>query len=369
MLDPGQMLGEIEEDLKRAIGVDTEGVFRRMTRFGIPNEDWKTWRTNEGVEVLVPGRFHTQVDENGDMLAYPQGDLSARPSARMPQGGHFFDNIIRQDPINEETLNPEDNLEEFGLISGEDLGFLQREATRAAATGRAVVASFGGMALGDINAVPGPSLRHPKGIRDITEWYISTHSRPEYVRRVFAGQVQLALTNLERIAAAVGDLVDVVMICGTDFGTQTSSFCSVETFRSLWMPYYQSMNDWIHRNTRWKTFKHSCGAVEKFMGPFIEAGFDIVNPVQCSAAGMDPEHLKQHYGQQLVFWGGGAETQTVLQFGTPDQVREQVLRRCEVFSRQGGFVFTSVHNVQALTPVENIVAMIEAAHEFNGDRR
>jgi uroporphyrinogen-III decarboxylase len=185
------------------------------------------------------------------------------------------------------------------------------------------------------------------------------------VHAVFAGQCEIALANLERIAARLGDLVDVVYICGADFGTQTSSFCSVATFRELWMPYYREVNNWIHKNTRWKTFKHSCGAVEKFIPSFMEAGFDILNPVQCSAAGMDAETLKEKYGQDLVFWGGGVDTQQVLPFGTPEEVRREVLERCEVFSRDGGFVFNTIHNLQAGTPVPNVVAMLEAVREFN----
>lgn len=365
-IDPGQMLGEIEEDLKRAMGIDVEGFWRRMTRFGFPNENWKSWRMHHGLEILVPGEFNVTTDENGDTLMYPQGDITASPSARMPKGGHFFDAIIRQEVIEEDRLDPQDNLEEYGPISEQELSHLEREAKRAAATRRAVVASFGGTAFGDIAHIPGVSLKKPKGIRDVTEWYISTRARRDYVHKVFAGQCKIALANLEKIAHRVDGLVDVVMICGTDFGTQTSSFCSVETFRELWMPYYKQVNEWIHGNTSWKTFKHSCGAVEKFLPSFIESGFDIFNPVQCSAAGMNPEHLKQTYGDRLVFWGGGVDTQHVLPFGTPDEVREQVLRRCEVFSEQGGYVFNPVHNVQAGTPVENIVAMINAVAEFNG---
>ncbi len=126
------------------------------------------------------------------------------------------------------------------------------------------------------------------------------------------------------------------------------------------------INDWIHAHTPWKTFKHSCGAVANFVPAFIEAGFDILNPVQCSAVGMDARQLKEKYGRDVVFWGGGVETQTVLAFGSPDDVRRQVLERCEIFARGGGFVFTSVHNIQAQTPVENLVAMIDAVHEFDG---
>jgi len=368
VIEPGQMLGEIDESLKLAMGIDTEPVRGRTTRFGFPAENWKPWRMYDGLEVLVPGGFNVTVDENGDTLMYPQGDTTLSPSSRMPKDGYFFDSIIRQDPFDEETLRPEDNLEEYGPISDGDLDYFKCVARNAAATGRAVVASFGGTGLGDIALVPGVGLRHPKGIRDITEWYISTRSRRNFVHAIFDRQCEIALGNLARIAARLGDLVDVVYICGTDFGTQNSSFCSAATFRELWMPYYQRVNNWIHKNTRWLTFKHSCGAVAKFLPSFIESGFDILNPVQCSATGMDPEELKSTYGQNLVFWGGGVDTQQVLPFGTPREVREQVLRRCEIFAAGGGFVFCTIHNIQAETPVENIVAMLDAVHEFNGNR-
>ena len=178
----------------------------------------------------------------------------------------------------------------------------------------------------------------------------------------------MALDNLEKIHAVVGDSIDAVFVCGTDFGTQTSTFCSAKTFRDLYFPYYKQVNDWIHRHTGWRTFKHSCGAVEKFIPCFIDAGFDILNPVQCSAAGMGAEHLKQEYGDRLTFWGGAVDTQHVLPFGTPEEVRRQALERCELFSRDGGFVFNAIHNIQARTPVRNIMALIDAVHEFNGTR-
>jgi uroporphyrinogen-III decarboxylase len=134
------------------------------------------------------------------------------------------------------------------------------------------------------------------------------------------------------------------------------------------MPYYKRINDWIHQHTSWKTFKHCCGAIESFMPKFIEADFDIINPVQISAKGMDPANLKEKYGNELVFWGGGVDTQKTLPYGTPQEVRDEVLSLCELFIRDGGFVFNTVHNIQANVPVENVVAMINAIGEFNGSR-
>ena len=366
--EPYQMLGLIEEDLIDAMGIDVVGVAGRKCKFGFPvGEKWKTWDFR-GLEVLVPEDFNVTMNEKGDTLIYPQGDTTVPPSAVMPQGSYFFDCIVRQEPLDEAKLDPEDNMEEFGPVAQEDLNHFARATATARATGLGVVASFGGTTFGNVGDVPGPMLRHPKGIRDITEWYVSTSSRQDYIHKVFEWQCSVALQNLERIYAVVGDNVDVMYLCGTDFGTQTSAFCSVKTFDNLYFPYYRQICNWVHSHTQWKVLKHCCGAASKFIPSFIEAGIDILNPVQCSATGMDPANLKAKFGDQIDFWGGGVDTQQVLPFGTASEVREQVLRRCEVFAPGGGFVFNSIHNVQAGTPTENIVAMIEAVHEFNGVR-
>jgi hypothetical protein len=363
--EPFQMLGLLDEDLKQAMGVDVEGVFRRRTMFGFEIKDWKTWDFN-GLEVQVPGMFQTTVDDHGDILIYPQGDLTAEPSGRMPRGFYFFDAIVRQHHLDPDNLNVEDNLEEFKPLSESELASIKADVDIARATGRAVIANFGGMALGDIALVPAPFLKDPRGIRDISEWYMSLKSRRDYVEQLFERQTEIALGNLERVHQTIGDAVDIVFLCGTDFGTQTSAFCSVPTFRTLWLPYYKRMCDWIHEHTSWACFKHSCGSVRRFYDAFVEAGIEIVNPVQCSATGMEPEGLKREFGDRLTFWGGGVDTQQTLPFGSPAEVREQVLGRCEAFASGGGFVFNTIHNIQAGTPVENIVAMVDAVRDFNG---
>lgn len=366
--EPYQMLGLIEEDLKQAMGVDTEAAAGRDTLFGFPNEDWKEYRLDSGQEVLVSKHFNVTKDEKGDTYIYPQGDTTCEPSGHMPHGGFYFDAIERGGEVDDDELNVEDNLEEYAEFTDADVEYLKGEILRAHATGRAVVGSFGGTGLGDVAFIPGMALKHPKGIRGVEEWYVSTVIRREFVHELFRRETDIALRNLAKLNAAAGQYVDVVFTCGTDFGTQTGTFCSSETFRELYMPYYKKVNGWIHENTNWKTFKHCCGAVESFMELFIEAGFDVINPVQCSAVGMDPKVLKERYGSRLTFWGGGVDTQKTLPFGTKEQVRDEVLRRCEIFSKDGGFVFNAVHNIQAGTPVENIAAMIDAVHEFDSRR-
>lgn len=359
--EPYQMLGLIEDDLKEALGIDTEGVGGRSNMFGIPNEGWKEWKLDNGSVVLIPEKFNTTDDAQGNHYIYPCGDMSARPCAKMPKNGYYFDAISRQESFDDvDELDPNDNLEEFGYTSEKVLCEFAEDIDKASKTGRGVAVSFGGTALGDIALVPGLTLKNPKGIRDVEEWYMATATAPEYIKYVFDKQTDIALVNLARLKEKVGDKIDVIFICGTDFGTQISTFCSKDTFRDLYMPYYKKVNGWIHENTSWKTFKHSCGAIEPFIPLMIESGFDILNPVQCSATGMDPKVLKEKYGKDIVFWGGGVDTQKILPFGTPEEIRKQVKERCEIFGKDGGYVFNSIHNIQANTPTENLVAIFDA---------
>jgi hypothetical protein len=362
--EPYQMLGEIDEDLKQAIGVDVEGVNPESTLFGFKNDGWKEWRAPWGQDVFVPEAFRT-IEKGGEVFIYPCGDTGAEPSGRMPRGGYFFDTIIRQGPLDEDKLDPNDNLQEFGPVEESTLAYFRSECAAARKTGRFVIANFGGTALGDISSVTGPMIPRPRGIRDVAGWYMATVLHVDFVRSVFDEQTRIAVENLRRIKEVVAENVDAVFVCGTDFGTQTSQFCSLAAFESLWAPYYKRVNDWIHANTAWKTFKHCCGAAEPFMKPFIECGFDIINPVQLSARGMDAAALKKKYGDRLTFWGGAVDTQKTLPFGSAADVRREVLGRCGTLSEGGGFVFNAIHNVQAKTPIPNVVALVDAVKEFN----
>ena len=364
VIEPYQMLGEIDSELLKAMNLDVIGLFGAKNMFGVPNENWKVHKTLWGQEVMFPGEFNYTFNTNGDILMYPEGDTSVPPCAMMPKTGYFFDALDRQQPVDDSKLNVEDNLEEFGHVTRRDLDYWKKKVDSLEDNSKGVIASLGGTALGDIALVPAINLKHPKGIRGVEEWYISTLIREDYVREVYDRQTDIAIENLKLFHREIGSKIDVVFTCGTDFGTQNSTFCSPETFDSLWLPYYRKVNDWIHHNTNWKTFKHSCGAVEPLMKHFIEAGFDIINPVQINASGMDPRKLKKEYGDKLVFWGGGVDTQGAFAFGTPSQVKDQVKLQCEIFNNNGGFVFNTVHNIQANVPFENVVAMLEALHEL-----
>ncbi len=360
--DPYQMLGEVDDELRGALGIDVAGAMPRTTRFGFENAGWKPITLMDGTPVLVPAGFNITVADNGDWLMHVEGDCSLPVSGRMPKDGYYFDAIIRQHPIDEGTLDPADNCEEFGFLKDRDLDWLDREVDRIHRQTRfGVVIAIPGTSFGDIAQVPGVWMRDPRGIRDVEEWYISTLTRKQYIRAVFEKQCEFALANIRKLIERLGDRVDVATVTGTDFGTQRGLFVSVETYRDLYKPFHKAVNDLIHGQSRWKTFIHSCGSVYRLIPDFIEAGFDILNPVQCSAAEMDARSLKKEFGGEIVFWGGGVDTQRTLTFGTPEEVYREASERVEVFAPGGGFVFNAIHNIQANTPVANILAMLRAA--------
>ena len=365
LIDPFQMLGDIKPDLQEALGIDTAVILSTGTLFGFKLEGWKEWTTFSGTPVLVPAGFNTIPEPNGDLLLYPGGDRSARPSGRMPKGGFYFDVIVRQSPLNDRELRVENNLEEFTPISAGELEHFGEQARKLyTETDKAIILNLGGLSLGNVARVPGPALRDPRGIRDLEEWYISLTTRRDYIYEVFTRQNEINLVNLQKIHQAVGERATLAYVSGSDFGAQDGPFISPRMYRDLFFPFHKQINDWVHQHTSWKTFIHSCGSVMALLEDFITAGFDIFNPVQTSAANMDPLELKKKFGDRITFWGGGVDTQHTLPFGTSEDVRREVRQRIRAFGPGAGFVFNGVHNIQALVPVENVLAMYETAREY-----
>lgn len=364
VIEPYQMLGEVDDELRAALGIDVIGVASRLSLFGTELRDWKPFTTFDGTPCLVPGQFNLTPAPDGGWYIHPEGDTSVGPCAHMPEGAYFFDAVIRQQPIDEAKLDPADNCEEFGPLSDADLAhFRARRQWLAERSDRGAVLVVPGTGFGDIALVPAMWLKQPKGIRDVAEWYMTTKTRPDYVHAIFEKQCECALQNLETLVGLFGDLIQVALITGTDFGTQRGPFIAVQAYRDLFKPYHQRVNELIHRRTKWKTFIHSCGSVYQFLPDFIDAGFDILNPVQCSAVDMEPRRLKREFGQNLVFWGGGVDTQQTIARGTPEQVYREVRERIDIFNAGGGYVFDAIHNVQGNTPIENVEAMFKAVRD------
>jgi len=250
----------------------------------------------------------------------------------------------------------------YSLYTDEELRFIEDTARQwHEGSDYGLVGNFWGAGFGDIATVPGPAILHPRGIRDPEEWYVSTLTRHDYVKEIFRLQFELQMKNLEMYRQAAGDRIDVVVMSGTDFGSQKGPFISPASYREVFKPLHKTMNDWVHAHTQWKTFYHTCGSIVAFLDDFNEAGIDILNPVQVSAAGMSPEILKEGYGDRFVFWGGAVDAQHTLAFGTPEEVKAEAQRNLATFNRGGGFVFNNVHNIQATVPTKNMLALFEAA--------
>ena len=371
-IEPLQMLGEVEEDVLKAVHSDVVGLWTRGNRMGFMQDDWKPFDLDDGTPTWMGGGFEYDVNEKGDKLVYACGDRNEKYAFCMPKGGTFFDNMDHFEEafdwdLDEEDLTPEEDFkEDFQVCSDEDARYWEEESKKLyEGTDYAIMGVLGGGGLGDAAWVPGPTVKRPRGIRTVADWLTAQAMYPDYIKAVYEMQTEVMLKNLEIYKQAVGDRIQVVWISGTDFATQRGLFMSPNTFRDLYKPYYKRINDWVHKNTNWKTFYHTCGCVNDLLDDLAEMGVDCLNPVQFSAMepnGMSPQRLKDEYGSRFTLWGGGVDTQRVLPFGTPDEVREQVAERVRILNKDGGFIFNTIHNVVANVPAENLIAMYETVY-------
>jgi uroporphyrinogen decarboxylase len=346
IFDIYQMLAEVEPAFAARFGADCVALNRRAVAFGLPNEDWKPWQLDDGTPVEVPGDFAPETQPDGSLVLRRGGE----PIAQMPAGGFYFDRLEKYPG----ALHPDLDAWEPPRLSAADLDHFRREADRLyRTTDQAIIAALG----------PPFELFNGIGQGGFEDWMITFASEPDYVTALYQKLTDAWLENLEAFHGAVGDRIQILQICD-DFGTQAAPFLSVRAFRELLLPAYRRGLDWIHARTKWKVLLHSDGALVPLLPSIIEMGVDLLNPVQTTAAGMDPRRLKAEFGEHLVFWGGSCDCQGTLTRGTPAQVAAEVRAHLECFTPGGGFVCASVHNIQAHVPPANIVALFDTALAF-----
>jgi len=346
-----QMLGEVEMDVVEALGLDILPVEPAVLFFGLRRENWKPWRLWDGTDVLMPGQFAVEQDAAGDLLLHNEGDPDQPVVARMPRNGFYFDMPSMTETHFDFEPPPLAEVREQKRLTTETLEFLQARAERLRAeTDKALLLGcWGAVGLPWVGSIP--------------DFLMLLAAAPGYVKDLFEIRTETALANFEKLWRHVGDAVDIVGLDGADYGSQKAELFSPDWFAELFVPHFRRQNDWVHENTTWKTWQHTCGSITRMLPLLVESGLDILNPVQCSAAGMDPQWLKDEFGEKLVFWGGGVDTQKTLPFGTPEEVAGEVRERLRVFAPGGGYVFNPIHNVQHGTPPENVVAAYETARE------
>ena len=341
------MMARMGRDVIDHLGIDTMAVPALCPRFGIAIKEWKPWRFFDGLPVEVPIGFQAVMEADGSLLLMVDGQAVGR----MPKNGSHFSELANATMGGLDSLvdPPDPDSVAFPLFTEEDLRFREETARNLHETTDKALS----VEIDD-------NLRWDTSLPN---WLFAMAADPD---RTFELHEKKSLNLIERskqLAQAVGPYVHICVFY-LDVGTQKAEMISPETFRQLIMPHYQRVFGWIHKNTNWKVFFHSCGSIYRLIPHMIDMGVDILNPVQCTAANMEPRRLKTDFGGQVVFWGGGVDTQTVLPFGTPDEVRQQVLGRVSILGSGGGYVFAPTQEIQADVPPENVLAMYDAAREY-----
>ena len=359
--DVVQQLAQPEDDLLERFHVDVVDVGRMFNAW---DEDWHNITLPTGQEVQFPAWFRPVEQSNG---AWDVFDADGARIATMPLQATFFDQTcfpyVDGYPETFKDLLHRMNKVHWAALAqspwdhGMEPDFWQQLREKALYlrqnTDKAVM------------IVAGCSLfEFGTFLRRIDNFLVDLLLQPDNVERLLDALMEVHLQTLENICKAVGDVVDIIRL-GDDLGTDTGPFMAPKTYRKLFKPRHTLLCDYVKKHSQMHTFLHSCGSIYKLLPDLIEAGFEIFNPVQTNVRDMEPARLKKEFGQDVTFWGGGADTRHILNRGTPEDVRANVRHSLEIFAPGGGYVFNTIHNIMPDVPPENILAMYEAIEEFN----
>lgn len=354
--DVVQQVAQPETEILDRFGVDVLDIGRV---FNEKDEDWHETVLADGSTGHYPNWFHPEKQPNGDYHVY---DKEGTLIAKMPVGATFFDQTYF--PYLEDYPDDYSDLDhQMGKVlwsalvhspwdhSGDkDFYKTLREKTLKLreSTDRALMITCG------CNLFEWGTF-----LRRIDNFLMDTYADEENVEALVEQLMIRHMATLEKVCEAVGDIVDILRF-GDDLGMDTGMFMSREKYQTLFKPYHTKLNEYVHKHSRMKTFLHSCGSIYPIIPDLIEAGYDVLNPVQTTAYQMDPEVLKREFGKDITFWGGGCNTRTVLNHASPKEVYEYARRMIDIFNQDGGFVFNQEHNIMPDVPPENILAMYQA---------
>lgn len=354
-----QQVTQAEPEVLDMFGIDVIDIGRA---FNTRDDDWYNFTFFDGTPLEFPKWFKPVKQEDGSYLAYVNGE----PIAVMPPGANFFDQtvwpLIDGYPDNYDNLgadmarvhwqalahSPWDHASEsdFWVQLRERALYLKQNSDRA------------------LMIVCGCNLfEWGTFLRRIDNFLMDVIAVPDDVERLLDALMVKHLATLENVCKSVGDIVDICRF-GDDLGTDQGPFMPPATYRQLFKPRHKMLCDYVKKNSQMHTFLHCCGSIYKLLPDLIEAGYEVINPVQITARDMEPAKLKQAFGKDITFWGGGCDTRHILNRGTPEQVKDHVRRNIEIFAPGGGFVFNTVHNILPDVPPQNIVAMFEAVDEY-----
>ena len=322
-----------------------------------PVNEWRPRRLFSGAEALFPP--DTRITELPDGSWVMLDEAGSPTSFHMPKDGYYFDDTSfnQGPPIDPQRFQPLDTIPDETLAVMEQYSRQLYETTDYGLLGWGGGVCFLGLSL-ITDRRANVTMSRPD------DWMMMLMTEKETCHEMMGRAVDASINCLAQLHQAVGERTFAWGIAADDSGTQRGEFVRPQLWAEMIKPHYRRLCQWIHQNTGWKVFLHSCGSIYHLIPHFIDAGFDILNPLQTSAANMEPDRLKREFGDKIVLWGGGCDTQRVLKQSTPAQVREHVRQRMEIFKPGGGYVFNQVHNIQSEVPAANIVAMLDAAYEF-----
>jgi len=351
ILNVWMQLAVIEDEIRDRFGVDTTPVELLRPAFGLSIAHWKPYTLPDGSDGEISSEYSPKIGPDGSKTLC---DSNGHPFAYMPAGGLWFDVI--NFPF-ERASNSQDiekfNWEEL-LLREDDLAFIKKQSKWLYEnTNKAIVGNFGG-AIFD----------WAQQLRGFSNVMLDLCENKSFFEYLLDKMTEIHIENLRLYLDTVGKYIHIVAL-GDDLGTQSGPWMAPETYREVIKPRHAKIFRFIkERCPHLFVFLHSCGSIYKLLPDLIDAGIDIINPIQVTARGMEPSLLKREFGKSLTFWGGGIDTQNILPFGTPQQVHDQVKERISVLAPGGGYVFATVHNIQSEVPPENIVAMFEAVAKY-----
>jgi uroporphyrinogen decarboxylase len=358
--DVVQQVAQPEINVLDAIGADVLCLGRT---FNEKPEDWYDITLADGSLAQYPSWFKPKKEDSGEYTVFDQdGDKIAL----MPRGATFFDQTffpyLEGYPGDYKNLPQAMNKVHWQKLAHSPWdntsmpdfwGELRRRALELREkSGRAVIITCG------CNLFEWGTF-----LRRMDNFLMDIYAESEKVERLLDALMELHLASLEKVCKAVGDVVDILRF-GDDLGMNTGMFMSREKYCEIFKPRHTKLCAFVHEHSNMKTFLHSCGSIYPIMGDLIEAGYDIINPVQTSAFQMDPAILKREFGRDICFWGGGVNTQSVLNRAKPDEVYAYVRRTIDIFMKDGGFVFNTEHNILPDVSGENMLALYRAVKEY-----
>lgn len=348
LYDIFQQLAEPELEVVDRLGGDVVQAHRLCPAFGIKIDHWKPSKLQDGSECLAPEEYNPVRNKQGD-LEIKDGDTVI---AKMPNNGYYFDQVFHPYE-NVETIEDIDKIQ-ISEITDVELRFLEQEVKQLfETTDKAILFAFGG------NILEAGQL-----LWGYEKFFTEMAINPELVHYWLNKLTDAYMRDLQKIMSRVGKFINLIQF-GDDLGTQESIQISPNMYREMIKPYHARQYQYIRNNyPNVKVFLHSCGAIFDLIPELIDAGVEVLNPVQVSAKGMDPIKLKKEFGKSLTFWGGGANMQYTVNHGTVEQIKKEVKELIEIFTPGGGYVFNQVHNIQSNVSPEKIMAIYDTALEY-----